>query len=150
MVRRGHYKYILSVLPRATTHGHHQAATTLAASANQALPEGLRPVVLGFDTDPVQFVPPPQADKTQRWTSTYSYAFDRTTSFGFQSALSYQIVVSWMIAEHKSQGLLQTMHNKDPKEYIWVDLESAPEAQSAAGLLFHLLSTGSEHDGKLQ
>jgi LmbE family N-acetylglucosaminyl deacetylase len=139
LVRRGHYKYILSVLPRATTHGHHQAATTLAACAIQALPEGLRPVLLGFDTDPALYVPPPQADKTQRRASNYAYVFDRATTFGFQNALSYQIVVSWMIAEHKSQGLLQTMHNKDPREYIWVDLESAPEAQAAAASLFRLL-----------
>ena len=153
LVRHGHYKYILSLflaLPRATTHGHHQAATMLAACAIRALPEGLRPVLLGFDTDPVPYALPLQADKGLRWASNYAYAFDRTTTFGFQNALSYQIVVSWMITEHKSQGLLQTMPNKDPREYIWVDLESAPEAQASAVSLFNLLSTGSNHDRKLQ
>jgi LmbE family N-acetylglucosaminyl deacetylase len=150
LVRRGHYRYVLSVLPRSTTHGHHQAATTLAASAIQTLPEKLRPALLGFDTDAAEYTPTPQAEENQRWTSTYVYAFDRTTAFGFQNALTYQIVVNWMIAEHKSQGLLQTMVNKDPKEYVWVDLESAPEAQTDAGMLFHLLGTDLVLDGKSQ
>jgi N-acetylglucosamine malate deacetylase 2 len=48
-----------------------------------------------------------------------------------------------MIAEHKSQGLLQTMDNKDPKEYVWVDFSSNPKAQTAADSLFQLLGTGS-------
>ena len=41
-----------------------------------------------------------------------------------------------MISEHKSQGLLQTMHNKDPKEYYWVDEQDTPGAGQAAALLF--------------
>ena len=150
LVKRGHYKYVFSVLPRSTTHGHHQAATELAACAIQRLPENLRPVLLGFDTDAAEYVAPPLVEKSQRWTVAYAYAFDRTTAFGFQNALTYQIVVNWMIAEHKSQGLLQTMQNKDPKEYIWIDLESAPEAQTAASFLFHLLRTDSTHDEKPQ
>jgi LmbE family N-acetylglucosaminyl deacetylase len=150
LVKREHYKYIFSVLPRSTTHGHHQAATALAVDAIQKLPENLRPALLGFDTDAAEYVPTPEAEKNQRWTSTYAYAFNRTTAFGFKNALTYQIVVNWMIAEHKSQGLLQTMVSKDPKEYVWVDLESAPEAQTAASLLFYLRQTNSVLDGKSQ
>jgi hypothetical protein len=37
LVRRERYKYVFSVLPRPTTHGYHQAATTFAPSAIQAL-----------------------------------------------------------------------------------------------------------------
>jgi LmbE family N-acetylglucosaminyl deacetylase len=150
LLKRGHYKYVFSVLPRSTTHGHHQAATALAAHAIQTLPDNLRPVLLGFDTDADDYVPSPQAEKDERWTSSYAYTFDRTTAFGFHNSLTYQIVVDWMIAEHKSQGLLQTMVNKDPKEYMWVDLESALEAQAGASLLFHLLRTDGVHDGKPQ
>jgi LmbE family N-acetylglucosaminyl deacetylase len=150
VLKQGHYRYVFSVLPRSTTHGHHQAATALAANAIQTLPESLRPVLLGFDTDAADYIPSPQAEKNQRWTSSYAYAFDRTTAFGFQDALTYQIVVNWMIAEHKSQGLLQTMVNKDPKEYMWVDVDSAPEAQTAASSLFHLLGTDLVRNGKSQ
>jgi LmbE family N-acetylglucosaminyl deacetylase len=142
LVRRQHYQYIFTLLPRSTTHGYHQAATLLAASAILALPQSIRPVLLGFDTDAAKFMAPSKIQKTQRWRSTYAYAFDRTARFGFQNALTYQIVVNWMIAEHKSQGLLQTMDNKDPKEFIWVDLASTPDAQIAADSLFHLLTPG--------
>jgi len=150
LVKRRHYRYVFSVLPRSTTHGHHQAATALAAYAIQTLPENVRPVLLGFDTDASEYVPPPSAEKNQKWTTRYAFAFDRTAAFGFQNALTYQIVVNWMIAEHKSQGLLQTMQSKYPREYIWVDLESAPEAQTAASVLFHLLRTDLANDGKSQ
>jgi len=146
LVKREHYKYVFCVLPRSTTHGEHQAATALADLAIQGLAENMRPVLLGFDTDAREFIPPPRVQKTQKWDSTYEYAFDRTARFGFQNALTYQIVVSWMIAEHKSQGLLQTMHNKEPKEFIWVDHASTPEAQVAADSLFHLLASGAVHN----
>lgn len=145
LIRRERYKYVFSVLPRATTHGYHQAATAFAASAIQALPENLRPVLLGFDTDPSSLTPSTTVQQPHRWEKGYAYAFDRTTKFGFRDALTYQVIVDWMIAEHKSQGLLQTMDNKDPKEYIWVDFWSNPKARTAADSLFQLLGTGSVH-----
>jgi hypothetical protein len=150
LVRTEHYKYIFSVLPRSTTHGHHQAATGLAAIAIHSLPEDVRPVLLGFDTDPAEFVAPSHTSKIQQWELKYAYAFDRTAKFGFHNALSYQIVVNWMIAEHKSQGLLQTKDNKDPKEYIWVDLASSPDAKSAASSLFHFLDASSVHNDEFR
>jgi len=72
LLKQGHYRYVFTVLPRLTTHGHHQAATALAVSAIQALPENLRPVLLGFDTDAADYVPSPQAEKNQRWPSSYA------------------------------------------------------------------------------
>jgi N-acetylglucosamine malate deacetylase 2 len=150
LVKNEHYKYVFSILPRSTTHGHHQAATALAASAIHDLPKDLRPVLLGFDTDGAKFVPPLHTAESPMWSSSYIYALDRTTKFGFHNALSYQIVVNWMIAEHKSQGLLQTMNNKDPKEYIWIDLASNPHAQDAAGSLFHLLDATVISNGDLK
>jgi hypothetical protein len=73
------------------------------------------------------------------WASTHAYVFDRTTKFGLHGALDYQIVVDWMIAEHKTQGLLQTMCGKDPKEYAWIDLASGPHSQAVADSLFRTL-----------
>lgn len=143
LVKKEHYRYVFSILPRSTTHGHHQAATALAATAFQDLPESSRPVLLGFDTDATDFMPSQNAHDPERWATTYAFAFDRTTKFGFHNALNYQIVVDWMIAEHKSQGLLQTMCDKEPVEHIWIDLESTPEAQIAARSLFSLLAFGS-------
>jgi N-acetylglucosamine malate deacetylase 2 len=150
LVKKEHYQYIFSILPRSTTHGHHQAATTLAAIAIHDLPEQIRPVLFGFDTDASDFVPSQRVRDSEEWRSTYAYAFDRTTKFGFHDALSYEIVVDWMIAEHKSQGLLQTMCGKDPKEYIWLDFTSSPKANAAANSLFGQLDFGSVHRGGVQ
>ena len=72
--------------------------------------------------------------------------FDRSTSFGYQNALSYQIVVNWMIAEHKSQGLFQNDAGKHDSEHFWLfaasgaarpveslrDLLHSPTARAAA------------------
>jgi LmbE family N-acetylglucosaminyl deacetylase len=139
-MKKEHYAYVFSILPRSTTHGGHQAATTLAADAIDRLPENSRPVLLGFDTDDAAFEASQRIQETQRWPAAFAYTFDRTVKFGFHDALSYQIVVDWMIAEHKSQGLLQTLCGRDPREYIWVDLESSQEAQNQADLLFRTLA----------
>jgi hypothetical protein len=140
LVKQEHYSYIFCVLPRSTTHGGHQAATVLAANAIQQLPETLRPVLLGFDTDPTEFKPTHGPQDHEGWNSKYAYAFDRTTKFGFHGALDYQIVVDWMIAEHKSQGMLQTLCEKDPREYIWVGDANAAQTSLAVKSLFRLLA----------
>ncbi len=142
LIRGQHYQYVFAILPRATTHGHHQAATALAARAIQSLPVVLRPVLLGFDTDPAEYVPLAGFDESQGWASKYVFAFDRNVHFGYRDALTFQIIVSWMIAEHKSQGLLQTMHNKDAEEFIWVHLADAPGTNTAIRLLFRQLVPG--------
>jgi len=136
LIRGKHYQYVFTVLPRSSTHGHHQAATILASRAIHSLPENLRPVLFAFDTDGTNYLSQPAVAETQEWPSTYAFAFNRDIPLGFHNALNYQIVVSWMIAEHKSQGLLQTMYNKNPKEYIWIDPQSAPGAEATAVALF--------------
>lgn len=148
LVKHERYQNVFSVLPRATTHGSHQEATYLAASAIEGLPVNLRPVLFGFDTDSAKFTPAPNEQHLPHWGTSYAYAFDRTVGFGFRNALTYQIVVDWMIAEHKSQGLLQTMNDKEPREYVWVDFSSAPNAQALADTLFRDLSSGLAHNDK--
>jgi N-acetylglucosamine malate deacetylase 2 len=69
----------------------------------------------------------------------YVFSFDRNVQFGFQDALSFQVIVSWVIAEHKSQGLLQTMHNRDAKEFVWARFDDNSEAKAATRLLFQEL-----------
>jgi len=116
-----HYKYVFTVLPRATTHGHHQAATVLAVRAIRSLHKQERPVLLAADTDGSLYDALAAVPESQVWAKAESFEFDRNIHFGFQNALSYQIVVSWMIAEHKSQGMFQTVFGKDGQEYFWVD-----------------------------
>jgi LmbE family N-acetylglucosaminyl deacetylase len=145
LIRGQQYQFVFTVLPRSTTHGHHQAATILAARAIRSLPESIRPVLLAFDTDAHDFSALPGRPETQGWPRSFSFAFDRDQPLGFHDALSYQIVVSWMIAEHKSQGLLQTMCNKEAKEFAWVDWMSCPGADAKAEKLFHEITPSRNH-----
>ena len=143
LIRGKHYQYVFTILPRSTTHGHHQAATILALRAVESLPDAMKPVVLGFDTDGAQYKPAQNSEDIFGWIPTHSFTFDRGATLGFHHALNYQMVVSWMIAEHKSQGMLQTFYNKDPNEYVWIARSSAPDAEGTATALFRLLGLSS-------
>ena len=46
-------------------------------------------------------------------------AFDRTASFGYRGTLDYQIVVNWLIAEYKTQGLFQKDSGRHDLEEYW-------------------------------
>lgn len=55
--------------------------------------------------------------------------------------LTYEIIVNWVIAEHKSQGLLQTEAGKHDREEFWVFRASGPAATVVTDQLFgHLAS----------
>jgi N-acetylglucosamine malate deacetylase 2 len=139
LIKGERYQYVFAILPRATTHGHHQAATAIALRAIDSLPIELRPVLLGFDTDAAEYVSRAGFAEENGWETRYAFAFDRNAHFGYNDALTYQVVVSWMITEHKSQGLLQTMHNKDATEFIWTRVPDTPKSNAAVSLLFHQL-----------
>jgi N-acetylglucosamine malate deacetylase 2 len=111
-----HYDFVFVLFPTADTHGHHKAAAVLALEAVRDLP-GPKPVVLGCQTTTHAAV------TTLDWSPLEGFpiasaipgmlvAFDREQKFGFNNALSYQIIANWEIAEHKSQGLFQTDMNK--------------------------------------
>jgi LmbE family N-acetylglucosaminyl deacetylase len=140
LIKGEHYQYVLTVLPRSTTHGHHQAATVLATRALRTVPEADRPVLLAADEDGSAYNCLPDASETDVWQSGHDFEFDRNASFGFNNSLSYQIPVNWMIAEHKSQGMLQMQVGKDPKEYFWVDRADTPKAMERATELFRLVT----------
>lgn len=140
LIKGQHYQYVFVILPRSITHGHHQAATTFAVRAIQSLSADLRPALLGFDTDSAEYMPLPEFDEGRGWGSGCVFAFDRNAHFGFHDALTFQIIVSWMITEHKSQGLLQTMHNKNAKEFIWVHGDTSGKSMAIQELFRELAS----------
>jgi N-acetylglucosamine malate deacetylase 2 len=143
LILKEHYDYLFCILPRPTTHGAHQAATMLAAASIDKLPQQLRPLLVGFDTDEA---PLARGTNSWHWASEYAFAFDRTSRFGFQNSLNYQIVVDWMIGAHKSQGLLQTMCEKETKEYAWVSRASVPKADVTTESLAALLGKPAAHE----
>ena len=61
-----------------------------------------------------------------------AFVFNRGAQFGYGGALNYQIVVNWVIAEHKSQGLFQTDSGKHQLEQFWVVEASGHDADSRA------------------
>jgi N-acetylglucosamine malate deacetylase 2 len=111
------------LLPTEDTHGEHKAASILALEAIEQLPSDQTPAILGAVAgakDPAPYKGLPGYPNTAANSATPQFQFDRDISFAFRNSLSYQIVVSWVISEHKSQGLFQTMYGQDRFENFWV------------------------------
>jgi LmbE family N-acetylglucosaminyl deacetylase len=122
LLARERYDAVFTLLPTSETHAHHRAATLLALEAVGGMPEHVRPLILGVE-----------ARSKAEGPATFRGAdpllvFDRAGSFGFHNALNYQIVVNWVIAEHKSQGLFQTEYGKYDSEQFWLFEASGAEA----------------------
>jgi N-acetylglucosamine malate deacetylase 2 len=150
-LRNGHYDVVFVLLPTEDTHGGHKAASILALEAVQKLDARQRPAVVGADAG---------ADETEIYhalskypltttrTEQSEFHFDRNIHFGFNNSLSYSIVVNWVIAEHKSQGLFQTKTGQDRFENFWIFAASDDTATARAAEILKkvsgLSSTGKE------
>lgn len=123
LLQREKYDFVFTMLPRASTHGHHQAATLLALEVVQTLDPAQRPVVLGAEPRQSQETEPFSGLDGQPLTATAhpdpTFAFDRRQHFGFHDAIAYDVVVHWVIAEHKSQGMFQNDVGKHDVERFW-------------------------------
>jgi hypothetical protein len=53
--------------------------------------------------------------------------------------LNYQIVVNWLIAEHRSQGAMQLLVNSWDRERFWLFEANDPESLTATEALFRRL-----------
>jgi N-acetylglucosamine malate deacetylase 2 len=114
LLEREQYDVVFTLLPTEETHGHHRAAAAIAREAVASLPADRRPLVLGAE-------PRSRADRATMFQgSAPALVFDRTATFGYHDALNYQIVVNWVIAEHKSQGLFQRDCGRHELEEFWV------------------------------
>ena len=125
ILAKGNYDFVFTHLPIKPFHSHHKAATILALEAVARMPEGDRPVVLGsfttgmMDDEVAAFrgleghpltIPYPEGP----------FVFDRSTPFGQDDRLNYNIIANWMIAEHKSQGTMQLLVSSEGVERFWV------------------------------
>jgi hypothetical protein len=72
------------------------------------------------------------------------HEFWRSSPFGFRDALNYQIIVNWVIASHKSQGLFQMDAGRHDVERFWRFEVSGPNSHGNATRLFEQL----EHNVK--
>lgn len=122
-LRKDHYDLLFVLLPTEDTHGQHKAASILAIEAVQQIPENRRPAILGVQASPKDtgsYKTLSGYPITATTSPVPEFHFDREVHFGFRNSLSYQIVVDWVIAEHKSQGLFQTTVGQNRFENFWV------------------------------
>lgn len=145
IILREGYNYIFCLLPTDGTHGHHKSATILALQTVKELPADKRPVVLGVsdsakgDTAATRFTMLANYPETKVSSGRPSFFFDRTVKFGFKNALDYKIVVNWLIAEHKSQGTMQTGMSRGDIEQFWFFDINDPAKISSTQELFERL-----------
>ena len=138
LMKRERYDFVFTTLPTAQTHGHHRAAALLTLQAVSTLPEEVQPVVLAADPDdedPAAFTGLPGYPITRPISETPVFAFNRRTRFGFRDAFSYQIVVNWVIAEYKSQGLFQNDYNRRDSEQFWAFATGGVDIARRCGIL---------------
>jgi len=120
IMRTGDYDFAFVHLPVAFMHAHHKVATLLALEAASRLDDDVRPVVLGgwfhANTDTTEF----HWDQLEGYDITQvepePYTFNRSQPIGLDGRLNYNIVVHWLIAEHKSQGTMQLVMEGDSSE----------------------------------
>ena len=135
LLEREQYDVVFTLLPTQQTHGHHRAATLLALQAVSGLSPGRRPLVFGAEDRssherPLQFSGLASAPLASTVSPEPVLRFDRTASFGYRNALDYRVIVNWVIAEHKSQGLFQMDFNRHDLEELWLFQISGADASS--------------------
>jgi LmbE family N-acetylglucosaminyl deacetylase len=141
----GDYDFVFVMLPVPTTHAHHQGAALLTLEVVSQLPAADRPIVLGgsgykkSQTERVSFTGRDEFPLTRIRPGAPIFEFDRTKKFGYKDQLDYNIVVNWLIAEHKSQGTMQLLMDAlDVEQYFYFDLNREVGLQEARTLFDRL------------
>ena len=144
IINSGKYDFIFCLLPTEDTHGHHKGATILALQTVNELALK-KPVVLGAssksknDTMTFVFHGLKKFPLTNVTDSLPISTIDRNVSFGFKKQLNYKIIVNWEIAEHKSQGSMQTFMGKGDFENFWYFDMNGVEGREKTKKLFDRL-----------
>ena len=145
VMTRSPYDFVFVHLPIPNFHGHHKAASILALEAAQMVDTAYRPIVLGsfvggggdvteFDFEELEGFP-----ITKVRPGVKPFVFDRTEPLSEDGRLDYQIVVNWLIAEHKSQGTMQLLMNQGARECYWYFDANDPEGKERVKTLFDAL-----------
>jgi LmbE family N-acetylglucosaminyl deacetylase len=145
----GNYDFVFTLFPSTGTHGAHKAAALTALTAVQQM-SGRKPVVFGCQVTHSDAPEQPswkgfQSEKHPFTVLPKVYATDRTVKFGYHDTLDYQIIVSWMIAAHKSQGMFQAGLNRGDREIFAILESNAADETARADALFHALAEKAPH-----
>jgi LmbE family N-acetylglucosaminyl deacetylase len=144
ILTRGHYDFVFIAEPTKTTHGAHQAASLMALAAVAAMPANRRPVILAANTykkggTPPEYVGRDDFPVARGRAVDPPLEFDLTLPFGFQDKLDYRIVVNWVVAEHKSQGIMQTYLNAfDTERFFFFAIDDDAGVARAKALFARL------------
>jgi LmbE family N-acetylglucosaminyl deacetylase len=126
LLKRERYDLVLVLLPSADTHGHHQTVAQITLETVANLEPGDRPAVLGTRTVTSEMEHPESFSElegfplTRTTSSQPAWTFDRRTPLKCHRALDYSVVVNWVIAEHKSQGIFQMEYSRRTQEHFWL------------------------------
>jgi LmbE family N-acetylglucosaminyl deacetylase len=148
-IEGGNYDFVFTLFPSPQTHGGHKAATISALNAVQQM-AGRKPVVLGCQNARNGAPAPPswkgfESAKHPFTVLPQVYSTDRNVKFGFRDALSYQVIVSWMIAAHKSQGMFQAGLVRGDREEFAILESSAADESARTDALFKALAEKAPH-----
>lgn len=141
-LKQEQYDFVVIMLPTEHTHGHHQAAALITAEAIGRLAVDRRPVLIAAEasaTEPPAFRARPdypvlRSDQGPQWR------LNRHDPLPDQPSLNYNVIVNWVIAEHKSQGLFQTESGRHAFENFWLFETDTPNAAQKADDLFASLT----------
>lgn len=144
-LNEGKYDFVFTLLPTEETHGHHKAATVLALEAVSKMEPANRPIVLAADTPKesptLKFTELPDFPLTKTTQDSPLVSFNKLQPLGFLDKLNYQIIVNWVIAEHKSQGTVQLLMNRGKTEDFYYFALNGDEGISKTKELFEALNS---------
>jgi LmbE family N-acetylglucosaminyl deacetylase len=122
ILEAGQYQFVITLLPDRESHGHHQTTALILDRVIGRLPEGRRPVVLGAEAGCAgsPSAGAARVDGCFAHHSMETFEFDRGQRHAAQPELPYSIIVNWVIAAHKSQGLLQLDNSRHDVERFWL------------------------------
>ncbi|MBZ2186300.1 MAG: PIG-L family deacetylase [Bryobacter sp.] len=116
------YAALFVIAPEDQEHGHHKAVCRLAQKVLALLPAQRRPVLVGAQPGHSARGPacrPP------------AFQFSRSRPVPGAESLTYSVIVNWLIAEYKSQGLFQLEAGRHDCERFWILPPSDDRVSSA-------------------
>lgn len=103
------YDAVFVLAPRPGEHGHHKAVAQLTQEVIETLPVGERPALFGVEP----------AHSSRPAGDAPVFQFSRSRAVTRAEALTYTVIVNWLIAEYKSQGLFQLEAGRHDCERFW-------------------------------
>ena len=145
ILRAETYDYVFVMLPTDSTHAHHRASAIFALEAVAEMPAETRPIVLGVrslskeEAASYEYRGFPGFPVTTVAEDAPRLEFDRSRPFGARDRLNHHIIVNWVIAEHKSQGTMQMLMNRDDIERFFYFALNSDAGRARAQALFDRL-----------